>query len=107
MARIIDRLKQANTSDQAFEEELRKLVGTYQDFPVEDYVKYREVEGVEEAIARNFLLWTPGQSISNGVKTRDAVLAILLDKENEINTNLYPGNYNEFREDILKLKGQL
>lgn len=99
-----NRLKAANTSDEAFRAELTKMTVGLTGFPIEDYVKYRDVEGIEEAIARN-LQSSKGQFIENGIKVRNAVVSILLG--NPLDPRDFPSNFEKFREDILKIKEQL
>lgn len=99
-----NRLKAANTSDEAFRAELSKMSAQMPGFPVDDYVKYRDVEGIEEAIARK-LQSTTGQFIENGIKVRNAVVSILLG--NSLDPRDFPGNFEYFEKDILKIKSQL
>lgn len=99
-----NRLKAANTSDEAFRNELTKMSTGFVGFPIEDYVKYRDVEGIEEAIARK-LQSTKGQFIENGIKVRNAVVSILLG--NPLDPRNFPGNFEYFQKDILKVKEQL
>jgi hypothetical protein len=104
IAEKTNKLKAANTSDEAFRNKLIEMSSAIPDFPVEDYVKYREVEGIEEAIARKLLSFK-GQSIQNGIKVRNAVISILLG--NQLDPRDFPNNFEQFKDDILKVKEQI
>jgi hypothetical protein len=86
-------LKEANTSDESFRAAIKAKTGTIPNFPVEEYVKIRDTEGIEEAIARKYLTWVPNQFIESGIKVRDAAIAILLDKDSDLDETQYPSNF--------------
>ena len=99
----VEKLKAANTSDDNFRRALSELsqrIG----FPIEEYVKYRDLDGIEEAIARN-LQTIPNEYIENGIKVRNAVVSILLG--NKLDPKDFPFNFKEFEKDILDLKSRL
>ena len=99
----VEKLKAANTSDDNFRKALSELsqrIG----FPIEEYVKYRDLDGIEEAIARN-LQTIPNEYIENGIKVRNAVVSILLG--NKLDPKDFPFNFKEFEKDILDLKSRL
>lgn len=99
----VEKLKAANTSDDNFRRALSELsqrIG----FPIEEYVKYRDLDGIEEAIARNLQI-IPNEYIENGIKVRNAVVSILLG--NKLDPKDFPFNFKEFEKDILDLKSRL
>jgi hypothetical protein len=43
---VVEKLTQANTSDESFKSALSEIFENYQDIPIEEYTKYRNVEGI-------------------------------------------------------------
>ena len=107
LKQIVDDLKQANTSDESFEAAIKEVTKTIPNFPVQQYVEYRTVDGIEEAIGRKFISWVPGQFIEAGIKVRRAGIYILLGKENELDESEYPANFAQFKQDMLEVKNKL
>lgn len=102
-----DKLRLANTSEESFRNELARLAQNTPGFPVEDYIQYKDVDGVYEAIARNLANWTKGQSVRNGIKTQRAAIAILTGKGDQLNPAEYPANFAQFYQDMLDIKQKL
>ena len=63
---IVSKLQAANTSDETFRAELKAITKDQAEFPVDEYVKYRNIDGVIEAIARNSIMWSSNEYIDDG-----------------------------------------
>lgn len=104
---IVDELKSANTSDEQFEKAVAEITKSIPTFPVKQYVEYRTVDGIEEAIGRKFLSWVPGQYIEAGIKARKAGIYVLLGRENELNPSEFPANLDQFIKDMRDIKKKI
>ena len=101
-------LRQHNTSDEEFRQAVIDLTKTLgQQFPVDFYVKYRNVEGIEEAVARRFYTFVDRQYVIDGNKVRNAAIAVALGKEDELDRTKYPGNLDQFISDAKKAFSEL
>ncbi len=109
--KLVDSIKQqldkAIDSEDKFKQTLEELTKLYKDFSVDEYMKYRGVDGITEAIANHIVLYNPSEGVINGIKTRNAVLGILLDKPYLLNDISDFKGKNEFIKDITRLKQQL
>lgn len=103
--KYIDDLKQNNTSDEAFKQALQKY--SPQNFPVDEYVKYRNVEGVEEAALMHAFTFNPTSGIVAGIITRNAVIGILTENPQALKEIQNVRGFDEFVNDIQKLKASL
>nr|DAG70994.1 MAG TPA: hypothetical protein [Caudoviricetes sp.] len=70
-------------------------------------MKYKNVDGIFEAIARNAISSKPSQSIIDGIKVRNAVIATLLGNESSLNIADYGSMFDEFIEDCRQLRDSL
>lgn len=104
---VVDTLTAANTSDESFRNALNEVARGYEDFPIEEYVKYRQVSGIIQAIANRRSNTEGEESIQNGKRIRNAVVAILLGNEDEIDTTYFLGDYQAFRNQVLEFKEKL
>lgn len=98
----VQQLKASNTSDESFKAELEKQAPY--GFPVDLYVKYRNVEGVEEAAITHEIMFRPTSSIVAGQIARNAVLGILTGNEEAARQARTLIGFDEFVDDIRALK---
>lgn len=100
-------LDKAINSEDEFKQTLEELTKLYENFPVDEYMKYRGVDGITEAIANHIVLYNPSEGVINGIKARNAVLGILLDKPYLLEDISDFKGKEEFIKDITRLKQQL
>lgn len=98
----VQQLKASNTSDESFKAELEKQAPF--GFPVDLYVKYRNVEGVEEAAVTHQIMFRPSASIIAGQVARNSVLGILTENEDAAKQARTLIGFDEFVDDIRALK---
>lgn len=98
----VQQLKASNTSDESFKAELEKQAPF--GFPVDLYVKYRNVEGVEEAAVTHQIMFRPSASIIAGQIARNSVLGILTGNEDAAKQARTLIGFDEFVDDIRALK---
>lgn len=98
----VQQLKASNTSDESFKAELEKQAPF--GFPVDLYVKYRNVEGVEEAAVTHQIMFRPSASIIAGQVARNSVLGILTGNEDAAEQARTLIGFDEFVDDIRALK---
>lgn len=98
----VQQLKASNTSDESFKAELEKQAPF--GFPVDLYVKYRNVEGVEEAAVTHQIMFRPSASIIAGQVARNSVLGILTGNEDAAKQARTLIGFDEFVDDIRALK---
>ena len=98
----VQQLKASNTSDESFKAELEKQAPF--GFPVDLYVKYRNVEGVEEAAVTHQIMFRPSASIIAGQIARNSVLGILTGNEDAAKQAKTLIGFDEFVDDIRALK---
>ena len=98
----VQQLKASNTSDESFKAELEKQAPY--GFPVDLYVKYRNVEGVEEAAVTHQIMFRPSASIIAGQVARNSVLGILTGNEDAAKQARTLIGFDEFVDDIRALK---
>lgn len=103
---LIAELNNVKGSDEAF---LSKLESVFRNTPVQykEYLKYKNVPGIIEAIARNAIAVHPTDSIIAGIKVRNAVIATLLGKESELEPSVYGPDFNELVQDCIGLRNTL
>lgn len=104
---ITNELKAANTSDQAFEQKLSQIAERYPGFPVQQFVAYRNVDGIEEAIARKLMSFSTNTYVRTGVMVRNAVQAILVGSDAEGAREFFGTSYDVFKNQINKVKDEL
>lgn len=105
--RTVEILNAANTSDDDFRSALQEIFKNYQNVPIDEYVKYRNVEGIIEAIANVRSSTENEESIQNGKHIRNAIVSILLDREDQIDRSYFLGDYEGFRNQVLQFKEKL
>lgn len=103
---IISELNNVKSSDEAF---LNKLESIFRNTPVQykEYLKYKNIPGIVEAIARNVIAVHPTDSIIAGIKVRNAVIATLLGRESELEESIYGTDFNELVNDCRNLRTTL
>lgn len=103
---IISELNNVKNSDEAF---LNKLESIFRNTPVQykEYLKYKNIPGIIEAIARNAIAVHPTNSIIAGIKVRNAVIATLLGRESELEPSVYGPDFNELIQDCIGLRNTL
>ena len=104
---LVNSLTEANKSKEEFENKLKELAKYAPGFPIAEYVELRNVDGIHEAIARNYNSWVKGQSLQNGIKVRRATVSILLGKENTLRKEDFPDNFDKFVEDVREIRRKL
>lgn len=104
---IIDQLNSKLNDEPAYREYITKLFERFPNAPVEDYVKYRNVENMSQVIANNRCTQEFEESVQNGKRIRNAVVSIMLGREDQIDPSYFVGDYEYFRNQILQLKEQL
>ena len=103
---LVSELNNVKGSDEAF---LNKLEAIFKNTPVQykEYLKYKNVPGIIEAIARNAVAVNPTESIIAGIKVRNAVIATLLGRESELEPSVYGPDFNELIQDCIGLRKTL
>ena len=103
---IKNRLKFVKDNDELL---LRSLQAIFKGTPVhyQAYLKYKNVDGIFEAIARNYVSNKPTQSLIDGIKVRNAVIATLLDNESSLNSADYGSTFDQFIEQCRQLRDSL
>ena len=105
--RFIQQIRENNTSEDQFrrflmpyEQELKESIS--------DYIKYREVPGIEEALARRLSQRVVGEFLRRGIVVRDTVVKLMLGKDEEVSQEVKSlVGYDQFKEQIKKLKSQI
>lgn len=103
---IKNKLESVKDNDELLLQELQSI---FKGTPVhyQAYLKYKNVDGIFEAIARNAISSKPSQSIIDGIKVRNAVIATLLGNESSLNAADYGSMFDEFIEDCRQLRDSL
>lgn len=104
---ITNKLKTANTSKESFEAVLTTIAAQYPGFPVQRYVEYRSVDGIEQAIARNLASYAPNTYVKTGIIVRQAVQAIMEGSDSSDAVQFFGDSYNEFKDQINKISSEL
>ena len=88
-------LIEAKDSDEKL---LQTLGSLFKGTPIQyqTYLKYKNVDGIFDAIARNAVSYPIPGSIRDGILIRNAVIATLLNRESELNPNEYPSGFDIF-----------
>ena len=88
---------------------LQVLEALFKNTPVqyEQYIKYKNIDGIFDAIARNAVSYPISTSIRDGILVRNAVIATLLNRESELNPNEYPSGFDIFIKDCQQLRKSL
>lgn len=103
---IKNRLESVKDNDELL---LQSLQAIFKGTPVnyQAYLKYKNVDGIFEAIARNYVSNKPTQSLIDGIKVRNAVIATLLDNESSLNSADYGSTFDQFIEQCRQLRDSL
>ena len=96
------KLKQLNTSDESFENALKQIAP--EGFPIQTYVKYRNTEGIEQAIIVHIYNYKRSPGIIAGELVRNAVIGILVGDNSALRNIATFSGYDEFIADITSLK---
>jgi hypothetical protein len=101
-ANTIEVLTAANTSDESFRQALNGLFVNDNSAPIDLYVKYRNVQGIESAIANRRWTQEYDESVIAGKLMRNTVMAIMFDREDQIEKGIVsdPAVYAEFRKQV-------
>ena len=102
---MVDRLKAANTSEEAFRNAVIQVARAKTPLGEDEFlefVKYRDVDGIEEAIVRNILTWETPKDVQIGIKAQNAVVSVLLG--NGIDQSQYPEDIQSFIADVIDIK---
>lgn len=88
---------------------LQVLEALFKNTPVqyEQYIKYKNIDGIFDAIARNAVSYPVTSSIRDGILVRNAVIATLLNRESELNPNEYPSEFDIFIKRCQQLRKSL
>lgn len=103
---IKNRLESVKDNDELL---LQSLQSIFKGIPVhyQAYLKYKNIDGIFEAIARNYVANKPTQSLIDGIKVRNAVIATLLDNESSLNSADYGSTFDQFIEQCRQLRDSL
>lgn len=103
---IKNRLESVKDNDELL---LHSLQAIFKGTPVhyQAYLKYKNIDGIFEAIARNYVSNKPTQSLIDGIKVRNAVIATLLDNESSLNPADYGSMFDQFIEQCRQLRDSL
>ena len=106
---IVEKLESLKDNESEYKTYLEDLFKNFQNFniPINDYVKYRNVHGMSQAIANMRCNQENTESVQNGKHIRNAVVAIMLGNEDQIDKSYFLGDYEGFRQQILRLREQL
>ena len=96
------KLKQFNTSDESFENALKQIAP--EGFPIQTYVKYRNTEGIEQAIIVHIYNYKPSPGIIAGELVRNAAISILVGDGSATQNIANFSGYEEFITDMVSLK---
>lgn len=96
------KLKQLNTSDESFENALKQIAP--EGFPIQTYVKYRNTEGIEQAIIVHIYNYKPSPGIIAGELVRSAAIGILVGDNSAVRNIAGFSGYEEFIADMTSLK---
>lgn len=96
------KLKQFNTSDESFENALKQIAP--EGFPIQTYVKYRNTEGIEQAIIVHIHNYKPSPGIIAGELVRNAAISILVGDGSATQNIANFSGYEEFITDMVSLK---
>lgn len=104
---LVNKLKTANTSKESLEQVLTQLTSQYPGFPVQQFLEYRDVDGIEEAIARKMLSYSPNSYVRVGNMVRMTVQGILGGQDIEGTKEFFGQNYDTLKDQINKIKNEL
>lgn len=96
------KLKQLNTSDESFENALKQIAP--EGFPIQTYVKYRNTEGIEQAIIVHKYNYKRSPGIIAGELVRNAAIGILVGDNSALRNIANFSGYDEFIADMTSLK---
>lgn len=101
-ANTIEVLTAANTSDESFRQALNGLFVSDNSAPIDLYVKYRNVDGIINAIANRRWTQEYEESVIAGKLMRNTVMAIMFGREDQIERGIVsdPAVYAEFRKQV-------
>lgn len=102
---IVSKLRAANTSDESFRQALYDITRPQAGFPVDEYVKYRNVDGAIEAAARNTIMWGGNDYIEDGIAIAHIIANVFAGEQPEIIGNT--SDYNLFISALNDIKNQL
>lgn len=103
-------ISQHNSSDVDFKNCLMRLAQTYspvKKIPVDDFVKYRNVNGIYKTIGDYFATLQPNRYIIDGSRVRSGVIGALFNDDyllNKVNNLI---GYDKFVEDVNKIGNNL
>lgn len=106
MKGVVEKLKEANKTDESFEEKLREIYGKVPNFPIQTYVKYRNLKGIEDAIVRR-AVGSEKTGVKVGVLTRTAVQSILHGTDVEEVVQFFGPSYQEIKDQLNSIKAEL
>ena len=106
MKDIVAKLKAANKTDESFEQQLNDLYGQVPNFPIQTFVRYRNVEGIEEAIVRH-TLGEAKTGVRVGKLVRTAVQSILHGIDADEVVQFFGDSYQGLKEQVTKIKEEL
>ena len=104
---IITQLNLANTSEESFRNKLRYITKDQEGFPVDEYTKYRNVDGVVEAIAMAIVRWNGHSAIDDGITVANIVAHVMNGTESEAPTIASTAEYNLLISQLKDIKLQL
>ena len=102
---IVSKLRAANTSDESFKQALYDITRHQAGFPIDEYVKYRNVDGAIEAAARNTIMWGGNEYIEDGVAIAHIITNVFAGEQPERIGNT--SDYNLFISTLNDIKNQL
>lgn len=103
---IANKIRSLKNNEQELLNYLQQL---FEGTPVQhgNYIKYINIPGIEYAIARNASQHPYNEYLTNAIKARNAVIAVLLGNENELNPAEYPSTFDQFIQDAKRLRTSL
>lgn len=106
---LIDELDSLKDDEQKYREYVEQLFKNYQNFPIpiNEYVKYRNVDGMSQLIANMRYNQENEESVQNGKRIRNAVVSIMLNQEDKIDREYFLGDFDAFVDQIRKIKKQI
>lgn len=105
--KLLETLKSYNTSDEQFETAIKSITKNIYGFPIQEYVKYRKVEGVEEAVLRAINQYKANSGLTQSKNIRKNVIAILTDNEDQLIQIGKKQDFESFIQDIRHIKDGL
>lgn len=103
----IEKLKASNTSDQAFEQALIQMTQNIPEFPIQQFVAYRNIDGIEAAAVYKMQDSAQNRYVQVGIMVRQAVQSILAGQDTDEHRAFFGRSYDVLKQQVVKIKDEL